>query len=378
MEENRDSASPRTEHSPLSLHSSKSCGIGEFFDLIPIIDWAKKLGFDVIQLLPLNDTGIDTTLSAISAFALNPLHLSLAALPGLNRFPDLQRELKEMQALNSSQRIDYPEVQQKKYAFLKHYYGLTSPTMTHEPDYEQFLQKNPWLKEYALFKSIKISRQWQSWEQWPAEIGNPSPSNLKTLYKEYESQMAFHIFLQYLCFQQLQTVKKHAEKQGIFLKGDIPILINRESADVWLHRTLFLTQFSAGAPPDMYSANGQNWGFPLYDWKEIEKKNFAWWKQRLNVATQFYDIYRIDHVVGFFRIWAIPKGHLGKEGAFIPKEKEAWVPHGEKIMRMMMESAPTMLPIGEDLGNSTPGSQGLFATSRHLRHQSHSVGKNVG
>ena len=159
--------------------------------------------------------------------------------------------------------------------------------------------------------------------------------------------------MQYLCFQQFKTVKKQAEEKKVFLKGDIPILINRESADVWLHRKLFFTQYSAGAPPDMYSSTGQNWGFPIYDWKEHVRDNFNWWRQRLQVASQLYDLYRIDHVVGFFRIWAIAQGMTGKDGKFIPKNPAEWIPHGEPIMRMMLET-PDMLPIAEDLGVVPP------------------------
>lgn len=333
-----------------SLHSSKSSGIGEFFDLLPLLPWCKKIGFDVIQLLPLNDTGPETSpYNALSAYALNPIHLSLHALPNIDHLPELSKQLSNLHKLCEQQRINYPKVNEMKQQFLNEYFQQASEEIMRSEDYQQFVNLNPWLEGYALFKSIKENRQWQSWEEWPDEIQTPSPNDYSKLLNELENRIKYHFFLQYLCFKQLKTVKEEAKKLNIFLKGDIPILINRESADVWLHSHLFQTEFSAGSPPDMYSKEGQYWGFPIYNWEELDKQNYQWWRQRLIVADQLYDIYRIDHVVGFYRIWAIPKGLTGKDGKFTPENPVEWIVNGEKIMRVMLEDH-SMLPIGEDLG----------------------------
>lgn len=336
-----------------SLHSKQSCGIGEFPDLLPIISWCKQIGFDVIQLLPLNDTGNETSpYSALSANALNPIYLGLSQLPGIANRSQLQEQIIKLQQLNTSQRVDYTAVHREKEIFLLKYFHSQSNILKSLPEYQQFKNYNPWLQGYALFKALKIHRHWQSWETWPGHLKNPDIHSLVNCC-ELQEEVEFHIFLQFLCFQQMKQVKSFASKQNILIKGDIPILINRESADVWLNRELFLMQYSAGAPPDMYSKEGQNWGFPLYNWTAMQNEFYQWWIERLNVASNFYHIYRIDHIVGFYRIWGIPKGLKPKEGFFIPENIKSWIPQGEVIMRMMLSNCD-MLPIGEDLGTIPP------------------------
>lgn len=333
-----------------SLHTKESCGIGEFLDLKLVIDWCKKIGFDTIQILPLNDTGPEPSpYSSISAFALNPLHISLTALPNISNHEDLMAIVKDLQSLTQKQRIDYPELHRKRNEFLHLYYQYTYATESQREDFQNFVKANDWLQSYALFKTLKIIRDWQPWEKWPQNLKDPCPSDLTTLFQEYQTQIAYHIFLQYLCFKQFDEVKKYSQAQGIFLKGDIPILISKESADVWFNRNLFLLNFTAGAPADMFSDEGQNWEFPIYNWPEIENQNFAWWHKRIAIAERLYDLFRIDHVVGFFRIWAIPLGKKGKDGHFFPEDHHQWIELGTKnLMRMLDHSK--MLPIGEDLG----------------------------
>lgn len=337
-----------------SLHSHKSCGIGEFPDLLPLIPWCKDLGLTVIQLLPLNDSGIDASpYSAISACALNPIYLGLASLPHLEAFPQLQQVLIGLQE-NDQQFVDYNKVRLAKENFLEEYYACASGLIITSNGYRRFLtQHSDWLDEYALFKLLKIKNKWQSWTLWGEEYQNVDMEKYQDLLEKYQDQIAYHIFLQFLCFQQMQEVKREANKQGVFIKGDIPILISRESSDVWLHRRLFHMHLSAGAPPDMFAEEGQNWEFPIYNWEMVEKEGYAWWKLRLRVAAHLYNIYRIDHIVGFFRIWAVAPGLSGKYGHFIPEDTKTWNHHGEKIMKIMVDSCP-MLPIGEDLGVVPP------------------------
>lgn len=333
-----------------ALHSDKSCGIGEFPDLIPLIDWCAEIGYDIIQLLPLNDTGPESSpYSAISAFALNPIYLGLAELPYLNEFQELKSKLPDLQKLDKSKRIDYQRVRAGKEQFLAEYYVLAGPLIVHTADFEKFKEENPWLKPFALFKSMKILLKWAAWENWGKELYDPTIEKYYQLCDQFSEEINYHIFVQYLCFQQMIAVKDHANKKKILIKGDIPILISRESADVWLYGLLFLIYYSAGAPPDMYAVEGQNWGSPIYDWVELESQNDNWWRWRLRVAERIYHIYRIDHIVGFYRIWAIPNGEQAKEGKFIPENTKMWLPQGERIMRMMLDSCD-MLPIGEDLG----------------------------
>lgn len=321
-----------------SLRSEKSCGIGEYLDLIPFFAFCKAAKFDVVQLLPLNDTGYDTSpYSAISAFALRPLHLSLEALPGIDK-----AKLAPLKALNSTPRIDYPKIHALKKTLLEEYYAQFFNDYVKRDDYQLFCKSHLWLQSYALFKTLKAKNGWRAWEQWP-------PVNYEQALIDYQKEMQLHYFWQFLCFEQMHAAKKEAEKMGILLKGDIPILINRDSADVWANRHLFNLESTVGAPPDAYTTEGQNWGFPLYNWKEHEKDNYAWWRSRLATASELYHLYRIDHVVGFFRLWAIPNGKKAKEGMFIPAEKATSLANGKNIMKMMLQTSP-LLPIGEDLG----------------------------
>jgi len=334
-----------------SLRSNQSCGIGEFTDLIPLIPWCRKLGFDIIQLLPINDGGPETSpYCALSASALNPLHLGLARLPYLDQVAGAKPQLSRIRRLNHAQRIPYPEVFAEREDFLKTYFKEVGSKFTSTYDYLLFLSRYPWLQAYALFKAIKAERQWEPWEAWPQELQQADAPELR---QRYQEQIAYHCVIQYLCFKQMQEVKKTAEEAGLYLKGDIPILVNRESSDVWQWRHLFSLEYAAGAPPDMYAVEGQKWGFPLYNWEEMEKSHYLWWKQRLDAATQLYHLYRLDHVVGFFRIWGIPVEKPPKEGKFIPADPAVWIAHGEGIMRMMLSHCP-MLPIGEDLGTVPP------------------------
>lgn len=339
-----------------SLHSKNSCGIGEYPDLIPIIHWCHEIGFDLIQLLPLNDTGLETSpYSALSAFALNPIHIGLSELPYLPDNSALLDKIHELQALtNQTQRVDYKAIQPKREDFLRDYYRQYGATITSQADYQIFKnEQSYWLSDYSIFKALKILHQWKSWEEWSPELRVPSPQFFQQLPSEIAAEAKYHSFLQFLCFQQFQQVRQQAQKEGVYLKGDIPILINRESADVWRHPNFFSLEFAAGAPPDMYSQEGQKWGFPLYNWEALTFDNYHWWIERLKTAQQFYHLYRIDHIVGFFRIWAIPLLLPAKEGFFLPKEEVKWIPQGETIMRIMLENCQ-MLPIGEDLGTVPP------------------------
>lgn len=333
-----------------SLHSKDSCGIGEYYDLLPLISWCQQLGLSIIQLLPLNDTGGDNSpYSAISAFALNPLHLSLKALPDAASVPIPP----ELTGLANTPRIDYRSVRMGKEKFLRAYFQRQFAIVGKTKDYQQFLSAHQWLDNYALFRALKQESNWQPWKSWASEVAHPTAQTLKEMKSTYAAEMNLHRFIQYLCFQQMQAVKKAANAVGVFLKGDIPICCGAESADAWLESKIFLPGYTAGAPPDRYSQEGQNWGFPVYDWKELEKRNYDWWRQRLAVADHLYDLYRIDHIVGLFRIWAIPEGKSGENGLFLPKDPKTWIEHGKKILLMLLNSS-SMLPVGEDLGTIPP------------------------
>ena len=323
-----------------SLHSKKSCGIGEFLDLIPLIDWCKSVGFDVLQLLPLNDTGSDPSpYNQLSSCALDPVYLSLADLPEAG---GLLSELDSFQPLSELPRLG-TEVKHQKLHWLYRYFEQAFPLHSKEKRYLSFLEENPWLPNYALFKSLKDEYGGKRWADWPLEY--QTPRNISGRKKSTD----FHSFLQFHCYQQMEQVRSYASRHGVFLKGDVPILLSPDSADVWADPHLFQLDLAAGSPPDYYNRLGQKWGFPLFNWNAMRKENFAWWKQRLSAVGRLFHIYRIDHVVGFFRIWGIPEEKKASEGSFFPPDPSLWPAQGREILSMMIDSSP-LLPMAEDLG----------------------------
>lgn len=331
-----------------SLLGHHSAGIGEFLDLIPLIHWCQEVGCDVIQLLPINDLGQGTSpYSAISAYALNPIHLTLKALLDSHSNAELLAEYQKIRALGQvGVRVDYPPLYAARDLFLKKYIEAFGQTIAKDNGYRQFQKSQAdWLPSYALFKSLKERRGWSSWTRWPEK--GPPPSEV--LDNELKRSIEHHSMIQYFCFEQMKRVKKEAEQHHVWIKGDIPILLDKESADVWQHQELFQFDLTAGAPPDMYKAEGQNWQAPLFRWEIAEKNNYHWWRRRLEVASSCFDLFRLDHVVGFFRIWAIPIGASARDGRFVPGDPATWIAHGDQLLRMMIQSS-SMLPLAEDLG----------------------------
>ncbi len=332
------------------LHSSTSSGVGEYPDLLPLLPWCKKVGFDVIQLLPLNDTGRDPSpYNAISAFALNPLHLGLRFLPGVERDPELREELERLKELKRDNRIDYDALMPAREQWLQKYLDRFGEELSQKHDFELFCKEHPWLESYALFKALKVAYGWVSWDEWPIRERWPTDQDFRDLLQEHSKAVLHNFLIQYLCFKQMENVQEEAKALGVKLKGDIPILIGIESADVWRNPDLFHTGYRAGAPPDVYNADGQYWGFPIYNWQRLESTGYFWWKERLRVAQKLYQIYRIDHIIGFFRIWAIPPNQPAIQGAFLPRNPEKWISDGKRILAALT-SETNMLPIGEDLG----------------------------
>ncbi|MBF8262662.1 MAG: malQ [Parachlamydiales bacterium] len=335
-----------------SLRTHNSCGIGDFGDLLPLIDWCQSVGFDCIQLLPLNDSGDDPSpYNALSSCALDPIYLNLRDLPNGSDDLSIFAPIKDLP------RLPHFEIKHRKIEWLHRYFENSFHELKTSPDYQAFCQQNPWLSSYALFKACKDEYGGKHWEEWPIEKRSPTTCTANQI------AIDFHCFLQYWAFRQMEKAKRYADAKGIFLKGDIPILLSPDSADVWANRSLFNMRYSAGAPPDYYARLGQKWGFPLFEWDEHRRTGFAWWKQRLAVASRFFHLYRIDHVVGFFRIWAIRPSEKPAQGRYLPEDPHLWGQQGQEILEMMIH-ASSMLPMAEDLGASMPPI--VFQTLRNL------------
>ena len=339
-----------------SLVTSKSSGIGEYLDLLPLIKWLPTTGFDLIQLLPINDTGDDPSpYMGLSAHALHPIYLSLLSLPEAKTLPDFLSALTPLSRLNLTPSVSYHEVLRLKLQALNIYLDHRLSLIEEDHQFHAFIENHrSWLTPYSIFRTLKHAHNGKAWWDWhPSYIskrGKECHEEATAADTALASQILRWRAIQFLCFSQWKQVRAAADACGVLLTGDIPILINKDSADVWWHPELFSLKKDVGAPPDMYSKDGQHWGFPLFEWANHRKNNFSWWKERLRVQQELYHLYRIDHIVGFFRLWAIPPKKPAKKGSFVPKTPAEWKRLGTEIVTMML-NATSMLPLAEDLGD---------------------------
>ncbi len=304
-----------------SLRTEDGFGIGEFPDLKKLIDWATLTGQKIIQLLPVNDTTTTGTWADsypykdVSSFALHPqyLHLPSAGVPIDEEYLSLKGEL------NALDHVDYEAVNREKTRLLRSAFKRVGARTAGTKKYAQFIEKNStWLYPYAAFRVLTDINGSADFKLW-GEYSEYAPSVVERVREKYGEDFDFHCFEQYHLYAQFAEVKAYARKNGVMLKGDLPIGISPTSCDAWVNPSLFNLDSSAGAPPDAFSATGQNWGFPTYNWEKMAEDGYAWWKARLQKMEECFDAYRIDHVLGFFRIWEIPlDAPTGLSGHFNP------------------------------------------------------------
>lgn len=311
-----------------SLRTRKSAGIGDFGDLKTMIDFVASTGQKVLQLLPINDTTITHTwtdsypYSCISVFAIHPQYADLHALPELKDAKARAEAEKTRAELNALDKIDYEKVNDFKINYLRQIFNQEGEKMMKTAEYKAFfLDTELWLVPYAQYSYLRDKNGTADFNQWPDhqvwdEAERKALADPKTAaYKN----VAFFYFVQFVLDRQMQEAHEHAKAKGVILKGDIPIGVNRNGCDVWMEPKYFNLNGQAGAPPDDFSANGQNWGFPTYNWFEMLKDGCQWWNRRFQNMARYFDAYRIDHVLGFFRIWEIPVHSVhGLLGQFAP------------------------------------------------------------
>ena len=311
-----------------SLRTRKSAGIGDFGDLKAMIDFVASTGQKVLQLLPINDTTITHTwtdsypYSCISVFAIHPQYANLHALPELKDAKARAEAEKTRAELNALDKIDYEKVNDFKINYLRQIFNQEGEKMMKTAEYKAFFQDTKqWLVPYAQYSYLRDKNGTADFNQWPDhqvwdEAERKALTDPKTAaYKN----VAFFYFVQFVLDRQMQEAHEHAKAKGVILKGDIPIGVNRNGCDVWMEPKYFNLNGQAGAPPDDFSANGQNWGFPTYNWFEMLKDGCQWWNRRFQNMARYFDAYRIDHVLGFFRIWEIPVHSVhGLLGQFAP------------------------------------------------------------
>ena len=311
-----------------SLRSDDGFGIGEFNDLKKMVDWAKKTGQRIIQILPINDTILYHTnydsypYNAVSVYALHPIYLHLESVGKLKtkKLKDYFRSKKA--EFNGKNFSDYQNVLTTKWEFFKILYPQESPVVFASDDYKSFFETNKeWLVPYAAFSYLRDLNGSPEFSKW-ADFNTYNRQEIEELSSPDTShyhEIAFYYFLQYHLHKQLIEIHDYARENGVAIKGDIPIGVSPRSVDAWVEPELFNTTVQAGAPPDDFSATGQNWGFPTYNWELMEKDGYQWWRKRFQKLAEYFDAYRIDHILGFFRIWEIPVNAVwGLTGTFHP------------------------------------------------------------
>ncbi|MEO6814417.1 MAG: 4-alpha-glucanotransferase [Ginsengibacter sp.] len=311
-----------------SLRSEKSFGVGEFADIKLLIDWAKQTGLQLIQFLPINDTTAQHNwrdsypYSVISAFALHPLYINLEKVAGKKFFPILKSLKKKKKQLNALAEFDYEQVMKFKLAILEELYEAQKDEFKNNIDYFGFFELNrDWLVPYAAFSYLRDKYKTSDFTKWKTH-STYKESSIQKLAEPTQShydKIAFFYFVQFHLHLQMNEIAKYAHKNHIVLKGDIPIGVYRYGCDTWMDPSLYNMDQQAGAPPDDFAVKGQNWGFPTYNWNNMKQDNYQWWRRRFDQMSNYFDAFRIDHILGFFRIWSIPINTVeGILGIFVP------------------------------------------------------------
>jgi 4-alpha-glucanotransferase len=311
-----------------SIRTKDGLGVGEFPDIKKMVDWAKRVSIKMIQLLPVNDTTsthsrLDSyPYAAISAFALHPLYISLEAIAGEKYRKAINTHLQKKKSLNELEGVDYEVVMELKWDALTILFELMKDKVFKEPLYNDFFNENKdWLVPYAAYSYLRDkfgSPDSSTWGDY-AEYNEKSIQKLCSPTSKQYDRIAIHFFIQYHLHLQLKDAHDYANSNGIILKGDIAIGVHRHGADTWTDPSLYHLDRQAGAPPDDFAVAGQNWGFPTYNWEKMKSDGFAWWKSRFSQMSNYFDAFRIDHILGFFRIWSIPEHAVeGIMGKFVP------------------------------------------------------------
>jgi len=356
-----------------ALRGTGDLGIGDTVAVKEMIDWCARHGFRLLQVLPINETGPDhSPYNAISALALDPTTIATtpATLPDLTKI-DFQRITGD---LSTPGPVHYPKVKALKRDLLwAAFQRAARPTA--------FLKAHRWLEDYTLYRALLDENHGNdNWETWPKEHQSPNVVP-KSLLKQLDQRRQFYAYVQWIAYTQWHDVRRHAEERGVALMGDIPFGVSRTSADVWANRELFELTWSGGAPPepnyrpDPFTAIwGQNWGIPLYRWAAHRKQRFAWWRQRVQQTSGIFHLFRIDHVLGFYRLYAFPwlPSENGTFEALTPQQvatqtggrlprffefpddtvehKTANCTHGEALLQVIQQAAGDTVVVAEDLG----------------------------
>ena len=340
-----------------SIRNEKSWGVGEIADLVPLAEWLADAGHGILQLLPVNEVspGESSPYSSMSGFAFDPLYISLRDVEDFQNAGGeeaLGRECRaELDRVRQAARVDHNAVRALKDPALRAAFDYfrereLAGGSARAADFQRFRDEHAgWLYEYSLFRALH-ARFNRYWLEWPAELRDREEAALAEQRQALANEIAFFEYVQWLAERQWQAARRHANAIGVRLKGDLPFMVSGHSADVWAYQHLFRTDTEVGAPPDAFSETGQNWGLPPYDWSALAEDNYEWLRRRAQRASEMYDLFRVDHVIGFYRTYNIPKD--GSRPFFVPADEPGQKTQGEEVMRVFQSAGAEV--VAEDLG----------------------------
>lgn len=334
-------------------------GIGDFSVLKEWVNYFASTGTGIVQILPINEMapGQNCPYNALSAFAIDPVYISIKDVPEAagQKAQEFIAKAKHLYDFwHSADKVYYVMIRDAKQKALLHAfeYFIDSELAKNTERAQKFndycARQAHWLRSYALFRTLKDFYQWQSWTTWPEPLKNAEPAALAEFETQHKKHVTYFKYLQFLADEQIAQVTALAKEKNVKFFGDIPFGINMDSADVWAERNNFNLNAEIGAPADQFSTEGQRWGLPAYNWDNMNGDGFSWWRRKITRACELYDIFRLDHLVGFFRtyIYDSPedKGHFDIEG------DQAQGHRGYLFLKMVKENALGKQSIGEDLG----------------------------
>ena len=343
-----------------SLRGADDVGSGTILDLLPFIDWCAVWQLRLIQLLPLNEAAPSeaSPYRALSAFAVDPSYISARRVPEVMASRAAQSWLATEQV---QRRIAAARQASSRDRKLSH--GINARLLEfafaeleagNYPERRAALdtfcrQQAEWLDEYALFRALSERRRFSDWQTWPAEVRGYNAAVQSGAALALAPRLRFAKYIQWLAWEQWQQVHAHARRHDVLLKGDVAFMCAPNSADVWAHPEWFDLRSSAGTPPDAFSATGQMWDLPISNWEAQRQSGYEWWRRRARQAGRLFDVFRVDHVVGLYRTYAIAQRHGGASG-FVPPDEETQRRQGHEILQAIQEEASPALVVGEDLG----------------------------
>lgn len=341
-----------------SSPSSGSWGIGDIADLVPMAGWLASAGLRVLQLLPLNEmaSGQHSPYSAITAMALDPIYISVPNVPDFEALGGEAAlngaDRAGLADVRASARIEYRAVRQLKQRaldvaferFRDLEWGRDSPRAHALRAFAA--HESWWLDDYALYRAIRAGERDHGWTEWPADLRDRNPDALARARSLLADEILRHQYLQWVASTQWRAAREAANGMGVSLFGDLPFMVDGDSADVWANQSQFRLDASVGVPPDAFSATGQDWGMPVYRWDVIAAGDFEWLRARARRSAQLFDGYRVDHLVGFYRTYGRPRA--GGAPFFVPDEESLQVAQGERLLRIFQEAGSEV--IAEDLG----------------------------